>query len=69
MPSSLYQREDSVITRRQMLPLPSAQMICEKLPTSLIRLGRRRSVVVRAPVACEGVLAARIIVDRYFRLV
>src|SRR5271155_2483482 len=56
-------------SRSRMLSLPSAQMIGEKLPTSLVRFYRSRSVIVRARVACEGVLAARIIVDLYFRLV
>jgi hypothetical protein len=49
--------------------LTSTQVIGKKLPSSPIRLGCRRGVVVGASVAREGVIAPRITVDRHIRLV
>jgi hypothetical protein len=49
--------------------MQSAQVIVKKLPSSPVRFGCRRSVVVSAGVAREGVIASRISIDLYIRLV
>ena len=43
--------------------MQSAQVIVKKLPSSPVRFGCRRGVVVSPIVASEGVIAARITID------
>ena len=53
----------------KMPSLRLAQVIVKKLPSSPVRLGCRRGVVVSAGVAREGVIASRITIDLHIRLV
>jgi hypothetical protein len=46
-----------------------AQVIVKKLPSSPVRFGCRRGIVVCAGVAREGVIASRITIDLHIRLV
>jgi hypothetical protein len=53
----------------KMPSLRLAQVIVKKLPSSPVRFGCRRGVVVSAGVAREGVIASRITIDLHIRLV